>query len=154
MKIVGQFNLGFIITKLENDLFIVDQHATDEKYNFETLQRTTSLKTQKLIALVSLNTYVTCKIMKVRSIISRIFSPQDLNLTAINECILVSNIDVLRKNGFEFLVDPAGQFQTQKFMYSYTLFHPPLKFNAHVSSGNHEKGQTDINSGQSELAIR
>lgn len=53
MKIVGQFNLGFIIVKLENDLFIVDQHATDEKYNFETLQQTTSLKSQKLIALVT-----------------------------------------------------------------------------------------------------
>lgn len=49
MQIIGQFNLGFIITKLGNDLFIVDQHATDEKYNFETLQRTTSIKGQKLV---------------------------------------------------------------------------------------------------------
>lgn len=49
MKIIGQFNLGFIITKYENDLFIIDQHATDEKYNFETLQHTTSLTSQKLV---------------------------------------------------------------------------------------------------------
>ncbi|RUS86152.1 hypothetical protein EGW08_006100, partial [Elysia chlorotica] len=41
MDILGQFNLGFIITKLGSDLFIVDQHATDEKYNFEMLQRHT-----------------------------------------------------------------------------------------------------------------
>lgn len=34
MEIIGQFNLGFIITKLNVTLFIVDQHATDEKYNF------------------------------------------------------------------------------------------------------------------------
>ena len=27
MSVLGQFNLGFIITRLENDLFIVDQHA-------------------------------------------------------------------------------------------------------------------------------
>ena len=27
MQILGQFNLGFIIARLENDLFIVDQHA-------------------------------------------------------------------------------------------------------------------------------
>lgn len=52
MKIVGQFNLGFIIARLGNDLFIIDQHASDEKYNFETLQRTTSLKSQKLVMLV------------------------------------------------------------------------------------------------------
>lgn len=49
MSIVGQFNLGFIITKLDADLFIVDQHATDEKYNFETLQKTTKITSQKLV---------------------------------------------------------------------------------------------------------
>lgn len=49
MEIIGQFNLGFIICKLAQDLFIVDQHATDEKYNFEILQKTTVLKRQKLV---------------------------------------------------------------------------------------------------------
>lgn len=49
MSIIGQFNLGFIITKLDADLFIVDQHATDEKYNFETLQKTTKILSQKLV---------------------------------------------------------------------------------------------------------
>lgn len=49
MEIIGQFNLGFIITKIKADLFIVDQHATDEKYNFEMLQQHTVLQGQKLI---------------------------------------------------------------------------------------------------------
>ena len=62
MEIVGQFNLGFIIVRRRkpcsdgdgssgetmDDLFIVDQHASDEKYNFETLQRTTKIDSQKL----------------------------------------------------------------------------------------------------------
>ena len=62
MEIVGQFNLGFIIVRRRksrttnghslnpemDDLFIVDQHAADEKYNFETLQRTTKIDSQKL----------------------------------------------------------------------------------------------------------
>lgn len=71
MQIVGQFNLGFIIvrrrksrpqqagvdvgTNLDadssntlDDLFIVDQHAADEKYNFEQLQETTKIKSQRL----------------------------------------------------------------------------------------------------------
>lgn len=65
MDIVGQFNLGFIIVRrrkteelpeegasasptLLDDLFIVDQHAADEKYNFETLQATTKIASQKL----------------------------------------------------------------------------------------------------------
>lgn len=32
MKILGQFNLGFIIVELDGDLYILDQHACDEKY--------------------------------------------------------------------------------------------------------------------------
>lgn len=50
MEIIGQFNLGFIIAKLDSDLFIIDQHATDEKYNFETLQQTTVISNQKLVS--------------------------------------------------------------------------------------------------------
>lgn len=58
LQVIGQFNLGFLIVKRsainiigreENDLFIVDQHAADEKYNFETLQLTSRIQTQKLI---------------------------------------------------------------------------------------------------------
>ena len=45
-----QFNLGFIIARLGPDLFIVDQHASDEKYNFERLQRGTQLNRQPLLA--------------------------------------------------------------------------------------------------------
>jgi DNA mismatch repair protein PMS2 len=57
MEAVGQFNLGFIIARRRksgaadhviDDLFIVDQHAADEKYNFETLQQTTTIQSQKL----------------------------------------------------------------------------------------------------------
>ena len=63
MDVVGQFNLGFIVVRLRktiaingsgdleemDDLFIVDQHAADEKYNFETLQSTTVIQSQKLL---------------------------------------------------------------------------------------------------------
>ncbi len=34
MQILGQFNLGFIIARLNDDLYILDQHACDEKYRF------------------------------------------------------------------------------------------------------------------------
>lgn len=39
MSVLGQFNKGFIIAQLNKDLFIIDQHAADEIYNFEMLQR-------------------------------------------------------------------------------------------------------------------
>ncbi|KAM6320246.1 mismatch repair endonuclease PMS2 isoform 2-T3 [Podargus strigoides] len=81
MEIIGQFNLGFIIAKLNSDLFIIDQHATDEKYNFEMLQQHTVLQGQKLIA------------------------PQNLNLTAVNESVLIENLEIFRKNGFDFLIN-------------------------------------------------
>lgn len=55
MNLVGQFNLGFILaTKLnektgQKDLFIVDQHASDEIYNFERLQRETVIQNQPMV---------------------------------------------------------------------------------------------------------
>ncbi|KAF9448738.1 DNA mismatch repair protein MutL [Macrolepiota fuliginosa MF-IS2] len=91
MEVVGQFNLGFIIArrmKLDSlsghtmdDLFIVDQHAADEKYNFENLQQTTNIQSQKL------------------------FQPRPLEFTAADELVATENIDILRKNGFEIDVD-------------------------------------------------
>ncbi|XP_067316641.1 mismatch repair endonuclease PMS2 [Anolis sagrei] len=81
MEIIGQFNLGFIVAKLNSDLFIIDQHASDEKYNFEQLQEHTVLQGQRLI------------------------SPQNLNLTAVNESILIENMEIFRKNGFDFVID-------------------------------------------------
>ncbi|CAH1398184.1 unnamed protein product [Nezara viridula] len=84
MEIIGQFNLGFIIAKLDSDLFIIDQHATDEKYNFETLQQTTVISNQKLV------------------------SPQLLELTAANEFVVMENMNIFNKNGFEFHVDETA----------------------------------------------
>ncbi|XP_045766529.1 mismatch repair endonuclease PMS2 isoform X1 [Maniola jurtina] len=81
MTVVGQFNLGFIITRLDDDLFIIDQHATDEIYNFETLQKTTELTNQKLVI------------------------PQQLELTGVNEQILMDNLEIFKKNGFTFKID-------------------------------------------------
>ncbi|KAF9028867.1 MutL C terminal dimerization domain-containing protein, partial [Rhodocollybia butyracea] len=102
MEVLGQFNLGFIIVRRRkrggapeedtteapqdlDDLFIVDQHAADEKYNFETLQQTTSIKSQKL------------------------FKPRTLELTASDELIALENMDILRLNGFELGIIGAKQ---------------------------------------------
>ncbi|XP_056153006.1 mismatch repair endonuclease PMS2 [Lampris incognitus] len=85
MEIIGQFNLGFIITKVQSDIFIIDQHATDEKYNFEMLQQHTTLQGQRLIV------------------------PQKLHLTAVGENVLMENIEIFRKNGFEFIIDEDAQ---------------------------------------------
>lgn len=87
MEILGQFNLGFIIVRSRrsaasldssggvepsdemeidgrngtteeiDDLFIVDQHAADEKYNFETLQQTTRIESQKLLRCTTLPSF-------------------------------------------------------------------------------------------------
>ncbi|CAH6721197.1 DNA mismatch repair protein Pms1p [[Candida] jaroonii] len=55
MKIVGQFNLGFIITKFNGNLFIVDQHASDEKFNYEQLLNNYKIKSQRLITPISVD---------------------------------------------------------------------------------------------------
>ncbi|WOO78738.1 Mismatch repair endonuclease PMS2 [Vanrija pseudolonga] len=85
MQVLGQFNKGFIIARLRHegsdDLFIVDQHASDEKFNFETLQRTTVIKAQALIR------------------------PRPMQLTSADEIVAMENLDVLEANGFKVGVD-------------------------------------------------
>ncbi|KAJ3747567.1 hypothetical protein DFH05DRAFT_821716 [Lentinula detonsa] len=107
MEVLGQFNLGFIIVRRRkkraveeemevehttgtlDDLFIVDQHAADEKYNFETLQQTTNIKSQRLL------------------------QARPLELTASDELVALENLDVLKLNGFELEVAGDGQEDDQ-----------------------------------------
>ncbi|KAK5118692.1 hypothetical protein LTR85_007898 [Meristemomyces frigidus] len=84
MNIIGQFNLGFILATRpaatqqdEDELFIIDQHAADEKYNYERLQRTVTLQSQRLVR------------------------PMPLELTAVEEEVILNNPDALKANGFE-----------------------------------------------------
>ncbi|KAH8698198.1 hypothetical protein GQ44DRAFT_733313 [Phaeosphaeriaceae sp. PMI808] len=83
MRIIGQFNLGFIIavrpptkTSPTPDLFIIDQHASDEKYNFERLSSTTKLVSQRLV------------------------HPHQLELTAVERELILANQYALNLNGF------------------------------------------------------
>ncbi|QRV99129.1 DNA mismatch repair protein MutL [Ceratobasidium sp. AG-Ba] len=90
MEILGQFNLGFVIARLRkrvepggelDDLFIIDQHAADEKFNFERLQGTTKIQSQRLIR------------------------PRLLELSIMDELTAIDNLEVLKKNGFVVQVD-------------------------------------------------
>lgn len=89
MDIIGQFNLGFIIVIRRSgdqyDLFIVDQHASDEKYNFETLQRETNIECQTLI------------------------TPQPLELNIIEEFLILDNLPIFQSNGFKLRVDEDNE---------------------------------------------
>ena len=50
LRIIGQFNLGFIIATLnKNELFILDQHACDERYNLEKLISIIKVDSQPLM---------------------------------------------------------------------------------------------------------
>ena len=91
MRIVGQFNLGFILALRqasaldhEDDLFIIDQHAADEKYNYERLYRTVTIKSQRL----------------VRSKL--------LELNAFEEEIVLNHSEALKANGFEIEIESSS----------------------------------------------
>lgn len=47
MNLIGQFNSGFIIAESDGDIFIIDQHAADERYNFEKVCTELSIKPLK-----------------------------------------------------------------------------------------------------------
>ena len=85
MQVVGQFNLGFIIARLGQDLFIIDQHASDEKYNFERLAATTVLNRQPLL------------------------HPQVLDLSPGEVEIVRENLSVFTQNGFDIREQGNGQ---------------------------------------------
>ena len=102
MRIVGQFNLGFVIAvrpsveesssrsegrtkkRKADELFIIDQHASDEKFNFERLQLETVVGNQRLVR------------------------PKPLELTAVEEEIILENMPALEKNGFLVDIDTSG----------------------------------------------
>ncbi|KAL7949811.1 hypothetical protein V8C42DRAFT_360960 [Trichoderma barbatum] len=98
MRIIGQFNLGFIIAVKpagrmspgsegkHDELFIIDQHASDEKYNYERLQNTTEIQSQRLV------------------------HPMRLQLTALEEEIVLENATALNANGFKVNTDTTGRF--------------------------------------------
>jgi len=93
MRVIGQFNLGFIIAALNTkqrhegpgglQLFIVDQHASDEKFRFEALNRDSKVDRQPLV------------------------NPQQLQLTPAQEQTAEAHLEVFRLNGFELRVDEA-----------------------------------------------
>lgn len=53
LKIIGQFNLGFLVCTLNGtasgDLFILDQHACDERKNLEKYEKSLKIDTQSLL---------------------------------------------------------------------------------------------------------
>jgi len=96
MHIAGQFNLGFIIAlrhkdvtnkaRQKDEVFIIDQHASDEIYNFERLQAETVIGNQRLV------------------------HPVMLDLTAVEEEIVLENSRALQQNGFIVETDLSGDY--------------------------------------------
>lgn len=79
MEVIGQFNLGFILLRCENDnLWIADQHACDEKFNFENLYKSTKIHEQRLL------------------------KPLKLELSAAEESCILDHMNVFEANGFRF----------------------------------------------------
>ena len=99
MRIIGQFNLGFILavrpatdqgskntTHNSDELFIIDQHASDEIFNFHRLYASTSLTPQPLVR------------------------PHSLQLTATEEETIIDHQNAsLAKNGFNVSIDTSGE---------------------------------------------
>lgn len=81
MDIVGQFNRGFIITRFNDHIFIIDQHASHERFNFEDQLDKCPLNEQPMVR------------------------PKPLLLTMIQENAVIDNIDEFTKRGFRFAID-------------------------------------------------
>ena len=89
MEIIGQFNLGFLVCKLSEHLFVVDQHAADEKSRYEFNWKNTKIQTQPLLA------------------------PKTLELGIAEELAFVEMHGVFKKNGFTFFIDKSAPVGTR-----------------------------------------
>jgi DNA mismatch repair protein PMS2 len=106
MRVIGQFNLGFIIASLQTkrddepadaqdstecrpakrtglQLFIIDQHASDEKFRFEGLNRESKIDRQPLV------------------------NPHFLQLNPAQEQLAESHLGIFKLNGFEIKKDDS-----------------------------------------------
>ena len=54
------------------------------------------------------------------------YKPLSLKLTAVSEDIVIDNIEVFRKNGFEFSINKEGNFNYYSAVY-YIISAPPTK---------------------------
>ncbi|KAI3652419.1 hypothetical protein MP228_002744 [Amoeboaphelidium protococcarum] len=85
MQVVGQFNLAFIIAKLQSesgmDYFVVDQHASDEKTRFEMYMQNLKIQCQPLV------------------------NPLTVHLTPNQVQMVIENEQLFKSNGF--MVSPA-----------------------------------------------
>lgn len=74
MEIIGQFNKGFIITRLvKNDkayLIIVDQHAADEIFNYENIKKNAKILKQKVLVPIELKLSPIDKLFVEENIVS------------------------------------------------------------------------------------
>ena len=115
MEIIGQFNKGFIIGKLEDDIFIIDQHATDEKYRFENLMKNCKMRSQPLLI------------------------PKDINcITPQQEIAIIENLDIFESNGFKFSINEKKENGNRLKIISL-----PMSLNPH-SKLSYEFGEDDI----------
>ena len=84
MTVLGQFNLGFILALDKHcNLWILDQHACDERFNFERLMESTVMHEQTLLA------------------------PMPLELDISEENCVMDNLKIFAANGFKFKYDES-----------------------------------------------
>ncbi|CAF1271135.1 unnamed protein product [Rotaria sordida] len=84
MHIIGQFNRGFILVTLvdhSSQLFIVDQHAADEIYNFHRLYEQTTVSRQPLL------------------------HPKSIPLDPSRQVLLQQHLDLFNRLGFDIEID-------------------------------------------------
>mmetsp|Transcript_13232 Transcript_13232/g.23721 ORF Transcript_13232/g.23721 Transcript_13232/m.23721 type:complete len:977 (-) Transcript_13232:2192-5122(-) len=99
VQILGQFNLGFIIGRLNDDLFIFDQHACDEKKRFEDLSNASTISGQPLIR------------------------PFPVDLSASDAQVIRDHLDIFEQNGFKFAKESLTSSDTTEQLCLLTIPH-------------------------------
>ena len=84
-------------------LLSVDQHACDEKYRYETLQKCTTINTQPLVSLsirITASVKGWCEVTFSLQVV-----PRKMELEPADEMVVSESLDVFKASGFELVVD-------------------------------------------------
>lgn len=159
MHVVGQLHGSYILAQGDAGLYIIDQHAAQEKYHYEQIKKKIESTTHdKQQALIPLSIDVDQNVAQQFEEVKAIFSSIDINLELFGErTLLLREIPYWLQNTeyYQFLIDmidiwkddhKINLLQLRKHAIATAACHSSIRFNRKLNLAEMQKVIDDLNS--------
>lgn len=159
MHVVGQLHGSYILAQGDAGLYIIDQHAAQEKYHYEQIKKKIESSTHdKQQALIPLSIDVDQNVAQQFEEVKAIFSSIDINLELFGErTLLLREIPYWLQNTeyYQFLIDmidiwkddhKINLLQLRKHAIATAACHSSIRFNRKLNLAEMQKVIDDLNS--------